>query len=400
MKILKNVLIFFVAAALLFGINSVTAPVIAEKEASSQFASLISVLPGASDFEELSLDNMPETVTAVYSEKNGLGYVVCLSTTQGYTGEPIEFALGVNADGTVAGSEITAYPDTKDFGEDFPLTFVGKDSALEGVELVSGATYSSSAFKNAVSDGLSCLISEGLIQEGVKSDDQLLLELVASVLPGMANSQGILQYEGEELMTALNGSCAAAITSDGSSSYLVVTNTAGDVLVYDAEGNDVTASAADSVKAAVNGASLSGTGAEDEKKITSLSEEGSEIEMLSVHGVYGCVTSAFKISSGDSIFYGFGTRPYGYANEVMPVYFILDENGAIVKINAPEFILHGEYFSSYELDQASYKEGFVGLDSGSFTEDTAVISGATMSSDAVKSAVYAVFEAFNQLKEA
>ena len=62
-------------------------------------------------------------------------------------------------------------------------------------------------------------------------------------------------------------------------------------------------------------------------------------------------------------------------------------------------ILEKEYFSSYTLDEPSYKAGFAGLTADSFTGEDTLISGATISSNAVKTAVYDVFAAFKNLQE-
>ena len=77
----------------------------------------------------------------------------------------------------------------------------------------------------------------------------------------------------------------------------------------------------------------------------------------------------------------------------------LDGNGTIVSMNADELILEKEYFSSYTLDEPSYKAGFAGLTADSFTGEDTLISGATISSNAVKTAVYDVFAAFKNLQE-
>ena len=73
---------------------------------------------------------------------------------------------------------------------------------------------------------------------------------------------------------------------------------------------------------------------------------------------------------------------------------VLDENGAIVKMTCDELILYAEYFTTYTLDEPSYKEGFVGLTTDSYTGEQAFISGATMSSDAVDIATKDAFAAF------
>ena len=134
-------------------------------------------------------------IQAIYKETSELGFVINLSTTEGYTKEPIDFTVAVGNDGKVAGMTVTAYPDTKEVGDDFIASFTGQDSALADVALVSGATFSSSAIKNAVSDGLNYLIDGGFIAAGVKGDDQVLMELLPTVCSGMANSSGVAQFE-------------------------------------------------------------------------------------------------------------------------------------------------------------------------------------------------------------
>ena len=97
-------------------------------------------------------------------------------------------------------------------------------------------------------------------------------------------------------------------------------------------------------------------------------------------------------------YYGLVSRSYGYANEVMGVYYVIDENGAIVAMNADELIFHAEYFNAYTLDPAAYKAGFQGLTADSWTGEQAVISGATMTSDAVKTSTNDIFAAYEILK--
>lgn len=387
-KILAPVLAFILVCACLFGLNTVTAPVIAENASASLLGPLAEVLPGSGAFEELELADLPETVTAIYQEGSGLGYSAKLATTQGYTGGAIETALGVSADGKITGLQITEYPDTKDVTEEFIASFTDKDSALAGVDLVSGATFSSSAIRNAVADALNYMAENGMITAGVKSDAQIFAEMLPSVCPGIANAQGILQLaedSTENLMLAANGAVAAAISDAG----LQIVNTAGEVKTFDAEGNEVDEAAGVDISAVA----LAATNDEDLKKLSKLVGENAEFEAVPVAG-YTCVTSAFKVTDGDATYYAFGTRPYAYSNEIMPVFFILDENGAIVKMTAPEFILHGDYFTDYTLDKDAYKAGFEGVTADTYSDDLALVSGATMTSDAVSMATRAVFDVF------
>ena len=414
------VLIFAVFALVLFGINIFAAPLIEANGSAQQFAPLYSVMPEAKGFELIydandsaasALVDVPETVQAIYSDTSGLGYAIRLSTTQGYTKEPIEFTIAIDAEGKISGTELTAYPDTKDFGADYPGSFIGQDSALGDVGLVAGVTYSSSAFKNAVSDGFAALIGNGLVGAGVKSDAQILTELSVQVFTGLANRDGVAQVEEPEIaegqftfiqkiMKALNGSGFAFVAKDGESSYLLIANASGTVRVYDIEGKDVTETAnAAMVEEASSYAAANtvSTADAEQKKLRTMVSEGAELTALSLGDAFNSVTGAYRIADGETTLYGFCARPYAYSNQPIAVYFVLDENGAIVSMASDEIILFGEYFTSYELDESQYKEGFAGLTADSFTGEQALISGATASTNAMTVATEDVFAAFQAI---
>ena len=414
------VLIFAVFALVLFGINIFAAPLIEANGSAQQFAPLYSVMPEAKGFELIydandsaasALVDVPETVQAIYSETSGLGYAIRLSTTQGYTKEPIEFTIAIDAEGKISGTELTAYPDTKDFGADYPGSFIGQDSALGDVGLVAGVTYSSSAFKNAVSDGFAALIANDLVGAGVKSDAQILTELSVQVFTGLANRDGVAQVEEPEIaegqftfiqkiMKALNGSGFAFVAKDGESSYLLICNVSGAVRVYDIEGKDVTdtANAAMVEEASSYAAANTVSTADAElKKLQTMVSEGAELTALPLDDVFNSVTGAYRVTDGETTLYGFCARPYAYSNEPIAVYYVLDENGAIVSMACDEIILFGEYFTSYELDEAKYKEGLTGLTASSFTGEQTLISGATASTNAMTVAIEDVFAAFQAI---
>ena len=417
---LALVLIFAVFALVLFGINIFAAPLIEANGSAQQFAPLYSVMPEAKGFELIydandsaasALVDVPETVQAIYSETSGLGYAIRLSTTQGYTKEPIELTIAIDAEGKISGTELTAYPDTRDFGADYPGSFIGQDSALGDVGLVAGVTYSSSAFKNAVSDGFAALIGNGLVGAGVKSDAQILTELSVQVFTGLANRDGVAQVEEPEIaegqftfiqkiMKALNGSGFAFVAKDGESSYLLIANVSGTVRVYDIEGKDVTETAnAAMVEEASSYAAANtvSTADAEQKKLRTMVSEGAELTALSLGDAFNSVTGAYRIADGETTLYGFCARPYAYSNQPIAVYFVLDENGAIVSMASDEIILFGEYFTSYELDESQYKEGFAGLTADSFTGEQALISGATASTNAMTVATEDVFAAFQAI---
>jgi hypothetical protein len=95
--------------------------------------------------------------------------------------------------------------------------------------------------------------------------------------------------------------------------------------------------------------------------------------------------------------YGFVARPYGF--ELMCIYYVLDANGAIVSMNADQFIFEKEFFMTFNgKDDASYRAGFVGLTADTFTGEQAMNATATMTSNAMKQSTTDAFESFATIK--
>ena len=406
----------FVAA--LMGLNVFTGPLVAKNGSAQELAPLYSAMPEAGGFEKIydiadsassALKDVPETVQSIYAETSGLGYAVRLATTKGYTGEAIELTMGVDSEGKITGVELTAYPESKDFGAEYPTTFVGQDSALADVTVVAGVTYSSVAFRDAVSDGFNALIANELVGAGQKGADQVLMELLPSVHSGLVNNVAVGQFEESEgsgnivkVMKARNNSGFAYLMSSGETMVLAAVNAFGDVKLVDVEGNDVTADAAYSALAdeavAHAAANQAAAPVDKEKGRMNMILADAKVSDLELKGVFNSVASAYKLTKDGETYYGFVSRSYGYDNEVMGVYYVLDASGAIVGMTADELIFHAEYFTTYTLDEPSYKAGFAGLTGESWTGEQAVIAGATMTSDSVKTATNDVFAAFAALK--
>lgn len=82
----------------------------------------------------------------------------------------------------------------------------------------------------------------------------------------------------------------------------------------------------------------------------------------------------------------------------MDVYFVLDANGAIAKMDAKQLIFEEEYFNSFGgVNEPDYKNGFVGQTSGTWTDDKAVIATATMTSNAMKQSTKDAFDTFKSI---
>jgi len=415
---IKSVIVLTVICAvvglMLAGVNELTAPIIAENQSKGEFDSFYKVMPDAEGFEEVPLTGLPETVKAVYKDTGGKGYVVLLSTRSQYTGtSDMGITVGIGTDGKIVGITLTSYTESKDFGrEEYPQTYIGKDSALSGVDLVGGVTYSSTAFRNAVSDAFVALISNGLVAEGQKSDEQLIDELKTVALPGCANNLGnaiLTQIEVsgsyiKEAYEANNGCGYVYVLDVGGTPLVCGVGAFGDAVCYALDGTDVTndAAYADAINEAVAANAKKSDAAADAniKLISRYADAGDDatITAISPKGIFNTVTGAFEITADGIKSYGFVSVVFGYRNQPMKMVYILDENGAIVAFrNAGELILDSEYYEGYTLDESAYKAGFEGLTAETFDESVTLISGATITSDAVATATRDVFAAFEAL---
>ena len=412
------ILIFAVFAGILFGVNAYTAPIIEWNDNAAVLEPLYRLLPEAEGFKLLydaskpeasELKDVPGTVKYIHAVTPD-GFAIQLSTTEGYTHEPIEISFAVDAEGKITNAQVDTYPDTKDMGVDtYPLTYIGQDSALSDVSLVAGVTFSSSAFRKAIADGFTALVDNGLVAEGYKDPLQALNELLPVVFPGIANSSGIVQAEeiqpsGTLLQTAMKSTAdtgMAYLAGEGEDIYLIVVNAFGVVKAYDTKGNDITQSApAQALEEAASDAEANRKDylKKDTKAFKKLTEDDMELTALAPE-TYNSVTGAYQLLSGGETYYGFTSRTFGFGDMQLVTRFVLDGTGTIVSMNADELILEKEYFSAYELDEPSYKSGFAGITVDSFTGEETLISGATISSNAVKTAVNDVFATFKSLQE-
>lgn len=155
MPILVLSLICLVITALLALTNSATEPVITQAALERAEAARTEIIPEADGFELMEVEGLPGTVKEVYKTTNDEGYIFML-TTMGYGGE-MDLILGMNNDGTIIEVNTLKHSETKGMGsktteEPFRSQFVGKDKSLEGVDAITGATISSTAYLKAVED--------------------------------------------------------------------------------------------------------------------------------------------------------------------------------------------------------------------------------------------------------
>ena len=420
MKLIKTIAMLLAVIAVfggaMYGINFLTGPIIEANNAGAVFAPLLAVMPegAAFDGEALIYDsanaaastftNVPASIAAVYKEANGLGYAIKVTAESNYSTAPMEITLGVSADGKICGVQIDSYNDTASFDfrskdPSYLASYVGKDSALADIGTVSGSTYSSTAFKNAISEAMGTLIANNMIAEGVKSDAQILTELIATVAPGYTKTEEVaVSGNIQKALKATNDTGFAYVMTEGEASYLAVVNAMGVCKMYDVDGNDVTAdhaAIADEAKAHASANQTSYTDALT-KKVEKLMEGAAEITALELD-TYNTVVSAVSFKLDGATYYGFYSRSIGFHQ--MDVFFVIDENGAIAKMDATQFIFDEEYFGSFAgMNKTEYKAGFVGLTGETFNGDAAMIATATMTSNAMKESTTDAFAAFESIK--
>ncbi len=406
--------ICLVVAALLAVTNFYTAPVIEANKAAAATGSLAEVIPGATGFEEIELPaDAPATVKSLYKETSGLGYVMLLEASSSYSASPMAITVGFGADSKISGILLTNYQESKEFGADYPATYIGQDSALGGVDTVAGVTYSSKAFKEAVTDAFNTLISSGLLAAGEKSEEQLIGEVMPLALPGCVNGTGAcvveeIEASGSSVTAAYkakNGCGYIAVVSGANGTLVCGMNAFGEVKCFDLEGNDVTDANADAVAAVQGVFTPAATENLEANTTTALRafEEGVEVELTPVEatGSYGIVVAAFKADLGEDVQYVILTQPYGFGDKLMKMVHVINSDGEIVLFKTSELIIDGEYYSAHELtDETAYRAQFVGLTEETYSDDITLVTGATITSNAVAASHRSAFEVFDNIKEA
>lgn len=401
-QLLLIIITLIVTVILLSLLNVLTYPIIEENKMGAELEPLFAVMDGAKGFEEVTLENLPSTVKSVWKETSGMGYVVRSATNKGFTGNDIELTSAISSDGKVIKISLDSYPETKDFGADYPDTFIGQDSTLSGTAIVAGVTYSSAAFRNAVADAFKALTDNSLVTEAKKEPSQIVEEMLPVVFGEALNPKGLVQSEEitssisnvKKAYLALNKAGVAYWVEDGDDNYVVIANKDG-AITYDMDGK--VRDSYDSSQLFEEAKTLiKDNSKKDERKLKKMVDDGATFTPLSLAGINSNVTTAFSISVNGNNYYGFAIRPYGFGNETMDMYLVLTADGKISQFTVKELIIEADYFSQYTLSD-NYYAGFVGLDS-SWSGDEATISGATLSSDAVRDAINDGFLCYDSFK--
>lgn len=167
-KIIKNALVLMafslVLGFVLGAVYKITEPVIAEATLRKEMEAYKVVFDTADTFKEVPVDTakadmandvINKAFEAVDTSGNCIGYVIQLTTKDGYSGG-IVMVVGITKDGVINGYSVTAHTETsglgtKAFDPAYADQFKGvtADQAA-GVATISGATLSSTAVKNGI----------------------------------------------------------------------------------------------------------------------------------------------------------------------------------------------------------------------------------------------------------
>ena len=158
MPIVVLMLICLVMSGLLAATNFITEPIISAGDAQRAEQARIDALPAADGFTKLDY-TAPEgsTVSEVYEATNGAGDVFMLKTT-GYGAKgSLQIICSIDADGKIVNTATLAHDETPGLGTKvteaaFAGQFSGVDASMSGVDTISGATISSSAYVRAIAD--------------------------------------------------------------------------------------------------------------------------------------------------------------------------------------------------------------------------------------------------------
>lgn len=401
-SIILPVIVVVLAFAILYCVNLWTYPTIVQARMQGEVGPAMDVMPNAKGFMELKLDNVPSTVETVYEETSGQGYVVKVSTKAGFTKEAIVFYIAIDKDNKVQKINVTAYPETREVGEGYVDTFIGSDSTLSTVELVAGVTYSSSAIKNGVADAFKALSDNGLIVAAKKEPKQLYEELMPVVFGTAVNPAGMMSQEdftskvGGVLRAqkATNEGAVAYWYAEGEENYAVITN--GRIAkVYDLEGNEVSSLSSSVLSSLMDEAKtlVKDNSSSDGKRFKKYVPD-SKVTEIDVP-LFNNVTTAFECVNENGTYYGFGVRPYAFDNEALTMYISIDDKGAIYSFNCSALYVDPEYFTHSEPE--NYTGGLVGV-TDSWSGEEALITGATLTSEAVRDAINDVFDSFKAIK--
>ncbi len=374
------IVICAVVSVLLAVTNNLTAPIIKEQESAAVNDALAVVLPGASDFSPVEIGEykLPETITEIYSEKNG-GYVFKM-TTAGYASNFV-ILCGIDKDGIVKGATCISSNETlgleKEYGDTLKETTLEK---IDGVATVSGATKTTAAYKNAIKDALNAFVILNGGSVDLRDEAQILNDNLSQALPeGEGKFTPVFITENVEdidsIYSAENGKGYVFVIGE----EFIATDKDGKVLTETQNKSKVE----DAAKAIIN-------------------SELKEIDITKYDDMPTQVAKAYKTSSGNYVFElkaaGFGINGDAYyypSGEYIDIKVSATKDGNIISCLTTAQ-KESDGIGSACADEKFYSQ-FNGKTEDNYS-DIDAISGATITTNGYKTAISKVFTAIKILE--
>ncbi len=386
MKYIKSVIALTAICAaisvLLALTNSITAPIIEKNASAAANEALLVVYPDGGDFTQVDISayELPATVTEAYSASNG-GYVIKLLTS-GY-GANMVLMCGIDGAGTVTGATCLSSSETLGYEKTYGESVKGKTVAdIDAVETVSGATMTTSGYKNAVKDALNSTIILGGGSVDIRSEEEILNDNLSEALPA-AEGKFVSWFMAEALENV-----TAVYEAENGTGYVLVS---GEEFIAVDKSGAVLSEVADDVKATMEAnAQLILNSSLTEVDITGYSDMPSQVKKV------------YKTASGNYVFdlgaNGFGINGDHYYNpsgKQIEIKVSATKDGKIIAT------LTTAQYESENIGDACAKESFYSQFNGK-TEadygDIEGISGATITTSGYKTAIAKVFEAVKILE--
>ena len=372
-----------VISLLLAATNALTAPIIEKNQNAAANEALLVVMPNGTAFEKMDLSSyeLPATVTEAYKEAGG-GHVVKLTTT-GY-GSGFVIMCGVNADGTVSGAVCLSSNETLGHEKTFGENFAGKNSeTVDSVDVISGATKTTAAYRNAVKDAINAATILGGGSVDIRSEEEILADNLAAALPS-----GEGKFTKLFLTEVIEGIDAVYTADNGKGAVCVI----GEQFIGVDETGAVVSGAEGDVAAKVSA----------QMAILNSSEE-TEIDLSAYADLPSALVSATKTATGNYVLnvkgagYGIngGDDYHPASGEYIYIKVSMTREGKIIDC------LTVSQAETPNIGDACANEAFYGQFVGKTEADYEAvdgISGATLTTNGYKKAILRAFESVKILE--
>lgn len=412
--------ICLIVALLLSSLDIITAPIIEKAELEKEETAFLEVLPDATELENVELgSDVPASVKAMKKDAGGSGYAFKLVATATYSGTPMTIIVGIDSDGKILKLSFVEYTDSPGIGtpEGFDALFKGKDNTTADND--AGATITTNAIKAVLNDAYGVLAKYSTVEQ---TDEQKLSTLYDKLMPSakspMVGAYKFSKYDISQL-DGLDSAVTAAFTPSNEIGYVVLVaaedktvavavNAFGKAYaVYDLDGNDLNSDEAyaEAKKKAealppvylskqtansrrIKNAFKNAFGEESANSLT--------LEALALSDVSSTVAAAYKVNDRGNVYYAFIAQTVGYGGRINVLY-VTDKQGKIVLYKTTTHSESAGYGAA--IADAAYAEKLTGNNVTALGDEALQISGATITSEAVKQAKNDIKTAFDAVKE-